>query len=319
MRNNILLLVIFMASSFCAFAQKVDALSSYHSMAGASSFRFHYDNDYFTSSDANYTQGYSFELVLKDLKKNPLNKILLHCPKTIQKHGLSLDHIGFTPNNIASAEIQSRDRPFASAIMLKSFRISIDTVQKLQLVSASRLGIIGPAAFGKEMQVGIHEATGNTIPQGWRNQIKNDAIVSYQVTVQKEIFTFSNYLSFQTEGTLDVGTLSTKATAGLVLIAGIFNNPFSGTQKRKFQIYVYSQPNVSFIAYDATLQGGLFNPKSPYTVASSDIERVVGQHNFGLIVQTGTLYFEYTSTDITKEFSYGSAARWGGIKVGFTF
>lgn len=319
MRNTILITAFFIATCFSSFAQKVDALSSYRTMSGASSFRFHYDNDYFTSSDANYTQGYSFEFVLKDLKKNPLNKILLHSPKTIQKYGLSLDHIGFTPNNIASAEIQSSDRPFASAIMLKSFRISTDTVHKLRLVSAIRLGIIGPAAFGKEMQVGIHEATGNTIPQGWRNQIKNDVIANYQVTVQKEIFAFSNHLSLQTEGTLDVGTLSTKATAGLVMMAGIFNNPFSGTQKRKFQIYVYSQPNASFIAYDATLQGGLFNPKSPYTVPSSDIERVVGQHNFGLIVQTRTFYFEYTSTDITKEFAYGSAARWGGIKVGFTF
>ena len=39
--------------------------------------------------------------------------------------------------------------------------------------------------IGKEMQVGIHEATGNVIPQGWRNQIKNDADVNYEIAYDK--------------------------------------------------------------------------------------------------------------------------------------
>lgn len=76
---------------------------------------------------------------------------------------------------------------------------------------------------------------------------------------------------------------------------------------------------MNLVGYDATLQGGLLNRKSPYTIASSNIERFVGQHNFGLVVQSKTLYFEYTSTDITKEFSSGTSASWGGIKFGFTF
>ena len=53
------------------FAQKIDNFSSYHKINDSSYFRFHYDNDYFTSSDENYTQGYSFEIVLQDFKKNP--------------------------------------------------------------------------------------------------------------------------------------------------------------------------------------------------------------------------------------------------------
>ena len=96
-------------------------------------------------------------------------------------------------------------------------------------------------------------------------------------------------------------------------------NQFSNNQNRRFQVYIYSKPQLNLIGYDATLQGGIFNRKSPYTIPSSEVERFVGQHNFGLIVQTKTLYFEYTTTDITKEFSSGTSASWGGIKVGFTF
>lgn len=319
MKNLLTFAIILFLTSFYTFAQKVDNFSSYHKINDSSYFSFHYDNDYFTSSDQNYTQGYSFEVVLEALKKNPLNYLLLNDANGTQQFGLSLDHIGFTPNNIGSSEIQFGDRPFASSIMLKSFKINTNPERKSRLISAIRLGIIGPAAFGKEMQVGIHEATGNTIPQGWQNQIKNDAVVNYEVIYQREIVGIPRYFSLQYEASANLGTLNTNISTSIVAIAGLFNNPFSDKQNRKFQVYIYSKPQLNLIGYDATLQGGLLNRKSPYTIASSDVERFVGQHSFGLIIQTKTLYFEYTTTDISKEFSSGKSASWGGVKVGFTF
>lgn len=301
------------------FAQKIDNFSSYNKINDSSYFRFHYDNDYFTSSDENYTQGYSFEVVLNALRKNPLNAILLNDTNASQQFGLSLDHIGYTPFKIGSPDIQFGDRPFASAIMLKSFKINTNETRKSRLISALRLGIIGPAAFGKEMQVGIHEATGNTIPLGWKYQIKNDAIVNYEVIYQKEIIAIPQYFSLQYEASANLGTLNTNASGSLVAMAGLFNTPFSNDRNRKFQIYIFSKPQVNFVGYDATLQGGFFNCESPYTIATSDVKRVVGLHHFGLVVQTKILYFEYTSTDITREFASGTSASWGGIKVGFTF
>lgn len=133
--------------SLHAFAQKVDTFSSYNKVNDSSYFRFHYDNDYFTSSDENYTQGYSFEVVLNALRKNPLNAILINDTDASQQFGLSLDHIGYTPFRIGSPDIQFGDRPFASAIMLKSFKTNTNSQNKSRLISALRLGIIGPAAF----------------------------------------------------------------------------------------------------------------------------------------------------------------------------
>lgn len=319
MKHILILVIISLLIPWSIFAQKVDNFSSYNTISDSSYFRFHYDNDYFTSSDENYTQGYSFEIVLDALRKNPLNFLLLNNMDASEQYGLSIDHIGYTPFNIGSPDIQLADRPFASAILLKSFKINTNTKQKSRFISALRLGIIGPAAFGKEMQVGIHKATGNTIPLGWKNQIKNDAILNYEIIYQKQIFEISSYFSLQYEASANLGTLNTNASASVVAMAGLFDNPFSNSQKHAFQIYIFSKPQVNFVGYDATLQGGLFNKKSPYTISSSNIERVVGQHNFGIVLQTKTLYFEYTTTDITKEFATGKAASWGGIKVGFTF
>jgi len=75
---------------------------------------------------------------------------------------------------------------------------------------------------------------------------------------------------------------------------------------------------VNVIGYDATLQGGLFNRKSPCTIASQDMARFTGQFNYGIILKTKTLYFEYSRSVLTKEFETGSAYKWGGIKIGFT-
>ena len=319
MKHSLSLAAVLFLLPIYTFAQKIDAFSSYHKINDTSYFRFHYDNDYFTSSDQNYTQGYSFEIVLDALKKNPINALLLNDVNASQQFGLSIDHIGFTPNNIGSPDIQYGDRPFASAIMLKSFKINTNAERKSRLISALRLGLIGPGAFGKEMQVGIHEATGNTIPQGWENQIKNDAVVNYEVIYQREILAIPRYFSLQYEASANLGTLNTNASAGVMTMAGLFNNPFSNSEKRRFQIYIYSKPQVNFIGYDATLQGGLLNRKSPHIISTSNVERVVGQHNFGMVIQTKTLYFEYTTTDITKEFSTGKSTSWGGIKIGFTF
>jgi len=183
-------------------AQKIDNMASFLDIKGNRYFRFNYDNDYFTSRDQDYTQGYNFELVSPNLRKNPINKILLHPKNTENKYGISIEHIGFTPFNIKSPNIQFGDRPFAATIMLKSFAIATDTIQKSRWVASFNIGLIGPGAFGKEMQVAIHEATGNTIPEGWQNQIKNDIVLNYEVSHEKQLVSYRNLFSLQSYSSL---------------------------------------------------------------------------------------------------------------------
>ncbi|MES2543701.1 MAG: lipid A deacylase LpxR family protein [Bacteroidota bacterium] len=304
--------------SITVFAQRIDNTASFRDVKSNNYFRFNYDNDYFTATDYYYTQGYNFELTSPWLRKNPLNPLFKKLKNSDQKYGLSIEHMGYTPTSISSDAILYGDRPFAAAIMLKSFLVSTDTIHRTRLASALSIGIIGPGAFGDEMQTGIHEAIGDEVPMGWQHQIKNDLLFNYEVSHEKQLIRYANLVSLNSNAKLHLGTVNTKASAGLTSTFGKINSPFTAIKnKNRFQIYGYLQGLVSVIGYDASLQGGLFNRESPYTINDSDIERFTFQTNFGVIMQYKALYLEYSRAELTKEFSSGKMHKWGGIKIGF--
>lgn len=317
MRKSTIIIVLFLVP-IVLFSQKIDHLASFRDIQSFSYFRFNYDNDYFAATDENYTQGYNFELVLPVFEKNPLNHLFIIPKETKSKYGLALEHIGYTPNHYERPEIQVGDRPFAAAIMLKSFVVATDTIRKSRLVSSLSLGLIGPGAFGEEMQVGIHKVTGNKEPLGWRHQIKNDVVLNYRVSYEKQLFTYRELFTLQGISSVQLGTLFTNASLGFNTTIGIVNSPFTNS-KKGFALYLYSQPRVSMIGYDATLQGGVFNQNSPYTIPNSDIERFTAQLDYGLVLQTRTLYIEFSRSLITREISTLGSAGWGGMKIGFMF
>lgn len=304
--------------SLTIFAQRIDNTASFRDVKSNNYFRFNYDNDYFTATDYYYTQGYNFELTSPWLRKNPLNPLFKKLKNSDQKYGLSIEHMGYTPTSISSDAILYGDHPFAAAIMLKSFLISTDTIHKTRLASALSVGIIGPGAFGDEMQTGIHAAIGDEVPMGWQHQIKNDLLLNYEVSHEKQLLKYNNLIALNSNAKLHLGTVNTKASAGLTSTFGKINSPFTAIKnKNRFQIYGYLQGLVSVIGYDAALQGGLFNRESPYTINDSDIERFTFQTNFGVIMQYKALYLEYSRVELSKEFRTGKDHKWGGIKIGF--
>ena len=309
---------ILLALPLVSFAQRIDNTASFRDIKSDNYFRFHYDNDYFGGTDFYYTQGYNFELTSPLLRKNPINYLFLNLKNSDEKYGLSIEHMGFTPKSITSNEILYGDRPFAAAIMLKSFVIATDPIHKTRVSSALSLGIIGPGAFGNEMQTTIHRWIADDKPNGWQNQIKNDAVINYEIHHQKQLYRLHNLLALHSNAELHLGTVNTKASLGLNGVFGIINSAFTSIKnKNKFQLYGYSQASISVIGYDATLQGGLFNRKSSYTSPSEDINRITFQNNFGIVLQFKSLYLEYYKFELSKEFKTGSLHKWGGIRIGF--
>ena len=299
-------------------SQKIDHLASFRDMGSESYFRFNYDNDFFAASDKNYTQGYSFEYANRSLKKNPVNHIFIKPKGNHFTYGLALEHIGFTPSDFVSPDIQIDDRPFAAAIYLKSFAVATDTIKKLRLSQSLSLGLIGPGAFGREMQTAIHKLIENKTPGGWDNQIQNDLVLNYKIGYEKQIFNYTDFISLQAVTALQLGTLFTNASIGFNSTVGLLDNPFSENYTTsKFKFYAFVQPNVNVVGLDATLQGGIFTNDNPYTISSKNIERLTAQIDYGLILKYRKLYLEYSRTSITKEFSFGNSANWGGFKAGF--
>ena len=313
------IILAFFQGIFCN-AQKIDNTASYREMNGERYFRFNYDNDFFTATDHNYTQGYSFEFVSPFWKKNPINKLFFKPKKGKNRYGLAWEHIGFTPKDYASEEIQFGDRPFASALMIKSFMINTNFDKKSRFISTISTGVLGPTASGDWMQTEVHRATGNIIPQGWHNQIADQLILNYELRHEKQLLRFKDYLTIQSNANARLGTLFTDGSVGASFMLGKINRAFSEKNNSKFQLYLYGQTLGYIIGHNATLQGSIFpNKKSVYTIPTSDIERLRAEINYGIVLKVGEMYFEYSQAFQTKEFNQGNSYRWGGLKAGFNF
>lgn len=311
-------LFLFVFMSLWTTAQKIDNMASYRELQSERYFRVNYDNDFFGAQDENYTQGYSFELVTPALVKNPINKIFLNLNGDKRRVGIVFKHIGFTPNQYEKLDIQVGDRPFAAAAMLKSFSISTNSETKQRFASHFSFGIMGPVAQGKEIQAGIHRLTGDRVPYGWIHQIENHFVLNYGVDYEKELVRVDDNFALYGNASGKIGTLFTNATLGFNTTFGLINNPYKTSNTNKtFQLYGYIQPLVSAVGYDATLQGGLIGDNSIYTIPASDVNRVVGQVNYGIVLQTKSLYLEYSRSNISKEIKTLFPAAYGGIKIGF--
>ena len=300
-------------------AQLIDYTSSFRQINKENYFRFHYDNDFFTKTDKYYTQGISFEYVNPKLRKNPITKLLWKPFDTKAQYGISLNLFGHTPTSIASDSILYGDRPFNANISLKSFLIQVDEIHQQQISTALSIGVMGPAALGFEIQDNIHKWLNNIRPQGWQFQTKNDIILNYQLNHEKQLLAAGNNFLLNSIAEARLGTLNNKLSGGVNFMAGKFNKRYKPvtSEKRKAEFYFYGQGKANFIAYDASMQGGLFTRNNPYVIAAADISRVTLQADAGVVVNFKKLYLSYTQSILTKEFKTGGFHRWGGVSVGF--
>ncbi len=314
-----ILLLASILFAYSASAQRISNTALYRNVSSNQYFRIHYENDYFSTTDIYYTQGINLEYVHPAIGNFFTSKLLIGSSSKEVKFGIALEHEGYTPTSISHPEVLVGDRPFAACLFLKTFSIINDSVRRVRISSSLSAGVIGPSAYGKEMQETIHRWINDTQPLGWENQINNDLILNYEVEYVAELFASPDYFSLSAQVGANVGTLNAKAFTGVIMMAGIFDNPFINfsRQKRLKQVYVYAEPLLNIVAYDATLQGGMFNKNSPYTIPREDITRLVFQANVGIVVRIRALQLEYFQSYLTKEFSTGGTHLWGGIRIGW--
>jgi hypothetical protein len=303
------------------FSQAMDNTVVYRNITGDKYFRVNYENDFFTGSDRDYTQGILIEKVHPCIGYFFLTKILWHPSNSEFKYGLALEHNAYTPAEIDRYEIQYGDRPYAGVITLKTFLIATDPAKNQRISVSFNSGIIGPAAGGEQMQRTIHHWINYKQPEGWHNQIQNDLILNYQVNLEKEFYRINDLFSITGNGSARVGTLSDKISGGLSFILGDMKSAFllRDNLKTHFQWYFYDHIVGNAVAYDATLQGGVFNHSSVYTIPASQVSRLTMQNKFGFVLVFPHLYLEYYRTSSTAEFTTATCHRTGGLQIGFGF
>jgi lipid A 3-O-deacylase len=135
-----------------------------------------WDNDTFGGSDRYYTDGVA--LSLTQTGPNWLDPLADWLPwgqgrRTV---GYDVAQLMFTPDNKTLHNPDPKDRPYAGilAVGLSLHVEQADSYNGLKLV----VGVIGPDSLADKTQKEVHRQIGDTIPQGWDQQLKNEPIVN---------------------------------------------------------------------------------------------------------------------------------------------
>ena len=286
-----------------------------------------FDNDIFNNTDYYYTNGVNIELVTPLAKRSPLTSLLLGLRDSqINLIGFSIKQNIYTPTNPDIEEISIDDRPFSAFLTLGQFRESYNLQKNIYIKSSINFGVIGPASMGGVVQSSIH----NIEPVGWDNQIKNNIIIDYSLKLEKGVIS-NPHFEFNITAGGNLGTVFNKISSGLYFRTGSFIPVFRGlatniytdspNQSRinPFQYWFFVSAETNLVLYDATLQGGIFNTKNPYTIQSSEINRIVANVSVGFAIYYKKVGIELQNFYLSPEFKNGYDFRWGRIKFIYQF
>ena len=146
----------------------------------------------FFDSDKHYTQGLRIGYLGPDVEDTSdwnepfdfLGGLLPVFPageKRSRRYGLSFGQSFFTPSVIAADPPDPRDRPYAGWLYLGADLLQ-DTNQRMLEHVELQVGVVGPAALGKQVQRQWHEFIDGTEPLGWDSQLENEPgiVLSYE-------------------------------------------------------------------------------------------------------------------------------------------
>ena len=287
------------------------------------------ENDIFDYTDQFFTNGIRFTYAAPSLSDNPVKYILLpYWSRATNSYGLSLVQNLYTPSTTKKDGILYGDRPYSSYLFIGSFKITNDERHHYRQTSELDLGIIGPPSMGSAVQDLFHKyVPSNNEPLGWEYQVKTDAVVNYNFSLEKGVIN-TDHLQLILLGTGALGTLYTNIGGGFKLRLGWFNDYFSDLGIRKKSVlksrglkvnqYFFSiKSEARLIAYDATLEGGMINVSSPYTIAPSAVSRMITQTSVGLTLTFGGIGLELEQFVLSPEFSNKWWHAWGHIGLLF--
>lgn len=225
------------------------------------------------------------------------------------------------------------DRPFAGYLYAGAtlnFLYKDESALKL----SAQVGIIGPGAFGKEVQNFVHDNFGFYHPAGWEYQIHNEAQLNLSAGYNK-LIARGSWVDASFTGYVNLGNGFSGAGAGGMVRIGNFNQLFnsvstqsSAIQKQttaplhQHEIFFYYKPLLNYVAYDATIQGGLFashNDPNSLEITRTK-EPVIFSNQFGVAFTTGRLAVDAAAIFHTKETKeMARSEQWGSVTAMYRF
>jgi len=315
--------IVFLFLYHFSFAQRTETAINFD--ANKNHITLEVENDLLFQSDHYYTAGIALSYTHQNLKKTPAQLILKSKdPDNFTFSGFGLEQRMFTPFSIEEPNAIENDRPYSAYLLATNFSVLINPKKNLSISNEIGIGVIGPAAGGKEVQTFVHEIIGSVLPIGWEYQINNAFLIDYQFRIEKGFFTPWLARHIIPFGMVRVGTLKDQVNLGLMVKFGNKNTILStikdiSTKKDHFIWEWLFEAKLQGVFYDATLQGGLFNGDELVSLNLQDT--FMRQYNLrmGVNFYYKGFYLRYMLQLNSPNFSVGILHRYAGVNLGFSF
>ena len=293
----------------------------------AKEFSFINDNDLYTSTtrDRYYTTGMFF--TYRYLTENDSEKT----EKKIYE--IQLGHHMYTPYKALVYNINNHDRPFAG-YLFGSFGINRAYKNESLFNTSIQLGVVGPSAFGKELQKIVHDIYDFEEALGWEYQIKDAVGINFQADYTKHLIANnSNYFDISWINNAKIGTVYTDITTGLYarlsfeplqkIINSIAFNTSINNENTNFvrgvESFIFVKPFITYAFYDATIEGSILTDNNPVTKELTNIrfgyeigyKFTVNRFNFGYVINF--------QTKKSEGLKYSKGNTYGAIQLNYQF
>lgn len=235
----------------------------------------------------------------------------------------------FTPYSGQAPKKENQDRPFAGYLYAGG-AYSIFYKDEAVLKTSAEIGTVGPNSLAEKAQVFLHKTVGFYPPAGWDYQIKDEVTLNLSANYSKLLYRLDdNTIDFSWQGYANLGTTFSGAGASFLIRAGRLNQLFNSayhnavigeakTKKlNKSELFFYIKPQLNFVAYDATIQGSMFNNDSPVTFG---VKPLVFEQQFGINYSSNRFTVDFNIIFKTKEVkSIAEPQNYGGLSLYYRF
>lgn len=273
-------------------------------------------DDYFVGTDRGYTDGTELMWSWSPADTN----------SAVIKSALGLRNRMYSPDYITAHELQPSERPYCATLSMfyQLWRREDDELVKYEIEA----GVLGPHAYGEELQSGAHHVIKYTIPAGWDDQLHPDEPILnlymerwHPLGLEGDPHGWQVSLDGVYGGAF--GTTFDNALAGLCGKAG-WNIPPDAAGGTVLQnrddgwfAFVFAEPRVLVVALNATLGDSIF-----YHDRANErrLCPVVGQTEVGLTIGKGGFALSYSVIGETREFEHQNKKEdYGNIRVDYTW
>ncbi len=185
------------------------------------------DNDIYApkAQDRHYTNGLRLGFNVSNNKLLPkMPGFLVNSDLAVTyRNELAIGHNIYTPENYISNALQVNDRPFEG--WLYSEYTTVANTRNNETAMGVNIGLVGPAALGKQIQTFNHSIINDPKPLGWNNQLKNEPalLLKYRRSLFSPTIELNTIrLGLIARLGLNLGNVFTDAGGGLVLRLGSY-------------------------------------------------------------------------------------------------